>query len=739
MPIPRFNSWTYFAELDRAEEAARRREAQRVEHELARYTLASAWDAAQLLSLQRPLNSEPLPHERNEDMASRKKQKVTDAEALRREFDERRANEAGYSLRDEVNAAYAATYMMRPNRRLYEAELRRRDAEYSLAIVMNKLIDKLRKWEYVPSPWVEALERHLPDAPLNFRLADTLTQLERFRGILNLEGTYPTQEDWQCIGTASGKHAYFWFNWRNDATNWSHYDIAVRTVTQHITAYSHPIGRELRETFGGRFDNTVLYSSAFSEFADCVAKAMLAFGLCPECAMRGKEHGEDTPAHTVCANCQTVGDNFCELCDDVGHEYRTEAPHGFEYVTCRNCRSCSTCAGCDEHVNNACRTCERCPGCCECLECSDCGARLDEYCTRCGGESPDVLPSGHHRCSGCCLCSRAPPLGRRELPLQKYLAPHVNRKTKLKRLMGAEIEIAKTGREVLQVKQAFDKWGTSIVSDGSLPSTGSEVVTQPAGGDNWVDMITEICDGLKVAKAEVSRQCGLHIHVDATDMNIWDMRRLIKLYGACEDALYSVIHPKRGARPVDDSGNYSIKCGEEYLAMISQTGKWSKSTALKAQYADTTQALESNPYLMDSKGRKVNKGTKQYDSLVLREVKRKTQGKYHHTRYKGLNLHSYWLRGTVEFRHHHGTVDAEKILNWSTICGSIVEWAHAHSDAELKTLIGDPPKVLTGDASFTVLSKVIEGSGRPGLLDWMQARRTLFATMSWRGENHGEV
>ncbi|MDO5509556.1 MAG: amidoligase family protein, partial [Weeksellaceae bacterium] len=43
------------------------------------------------------------------------------------------------------------------------------------------------------------------------------------------------------------------------------------------------------------------------------------------------------------------------------------------------------------------------------------------------------------------------------------------------------------------------------------------------------------------------------------------------------------------------------------------------------------------------------------------------------TRYLKLNLSSYQRHGTVEFRHHSGTVNYTKIKNWILICARLVE------------------------------------------------------------------
>ena len=64
----------------------------------------------------------------------------------------------------------------------------------------------------------------------------------------------------------------------------------------------------------------------------------------------------------------------------------------------------------------------------------------------------------------------------------------------------------------------------------------------------------------------------------------------------------------------------------------------------------------------------------------------KIPGGYHGprsaVRYKGLNLHSYYHRGTLEFRHHQGTVDPMDLFMWPLVCGWFVEIVSRASDRE---------------------------------------------------------
>jgi hypothetical protein len=50
--------------------------------------------------------------------------------------------------------------------------------------------------------------------------------------------------------------------------------------------------------------------------------------------------------------------------------------------------------------------------------------------------------------------------------------------------------------------------------------------------------------------------------------------------------------------------------------------------------------------------------------------------KLHPTRYHGLNLHSYWYRGTIEFRYYPSAIDQpEELMQWIIFTQFLVEWA----------------------------------------------------------------
>lgn len=243
-------------------------------------------------------------------------------------------------------------------------------------------------------------------------------------------------------------------------------------------------------------------------------------------------------------------------------------------------------------------------------------------------------------------------------------------------MMGTELETANALKYSRSLAAAVEKWRCNIVTDGSIGPRGMELVTAPAGGSNWVEMISDLGVGFKDSKAVTSDRCGQHVHVDARDVDVYAMRRIIKLYAYTEQCFFDALPASRY------NGQYSKVCGPEYLGWLDNAGKRLNKRWLAAQQYGVS-SLESGYYGKDKK-----EAVKQFDALV----KRNTAQKYNSTRYKALNLHSYWHRGTIEFRHAHGTNNPEQIINWGIVCGSLIDWCVREGDLQLNKLLELQPR-----------------------------------------------
>lgn len=236
-----------------------------------------------------------------------------------------------------------------------------------------------------------------------------------------------------------------------------------------------------------------------------------------------------------------------------------------------------------------------------------------------------------------------------------------HRRNPSKRFISAEIEVGQY-QDASRINAVTRRRAHAVVRDNSHVgdySVAFEVCTAPATGDLFVEHIEELCEAFVDGGARTNPACGLHIHVDARDFGYWDIQRLVRVYAAIEPALFAMVSPDRATNP------YCLPCGRGYLQGFANKGP--KEAFAKSCYGIQTKDL---------------RGQRDY--------------KYHQCRYRALNLHSWFYRGTIESRHRHGTVAAEDIWMWGVLWASILDWANRSSDRVLKAMSSDPREVLLG-------------------------------------------
>lgn len=401
--------------------------------------------------------------------------------------------------------------------------------------------------------------------------------------------------------------------------------------------------------------------------------------LCAICEAPNR-HAELPCTHFTCAECDRHAADACSTCtDEVGESVCT---------SCCVCRECGVC----QNGHRARRPCETCQGvgeCCSCPDCEvdDCGSAARPCCDRC---------SDHCDCASYCI-----PL--KERPMFHYKADRKD-KAKLRRLIGAEIEVAgmRPGADKRPIRETLARWTASVVRDGSIGRGGVEIVTSPAAGANWTGMIFDIGAGLKTANAFTSERCGQHIHVDARDLKGQELAKLIQLYAQVEDALFAALPDTRR------SSQYCIPCGPKYLGWLKDhKGRFSPHALAVKLYSIYSRVKPGT----DPKERH-----KQEKALVAQHKKAKYDG----VRYNALNLHSYWHRGTIEFRHAHGTNRPEQIRNWGIVCASIVEAAATFTHAQM-----DFAAMQGGRGALLYI--IDQASGDAQAAEWLQSRWEKFA------------
>lgn len=341
------------------------------------------------------------------------------------------------------------------------------------------------------------------------------------------------------------------------------------------------------------------------------------------------------------------------------------------------CGYCEACCdhhdcSCGEHTSNWCDTCDTCHSCCSCRECYECGGRIG-----CDDEQEEI--EGHTYC-GSCADSVCP---------KNAGSPWRDGK---KRLAGVEWEYNDPGKSPLA--NWAREWHGGIHSDGSC---GWEAVTPPIAGKHVRSCLSALGRALAQSRTEIDEDCGLHVHVDAADLRWADMFRLLKVYAHVEPLLYLLAGQHRV------KNQYCAPCGEKYReALVSRDRKG--SVLAVAHNGELNQILA-----IDAAKR------------VQRRPVKKSDG-----RYKGLNI-APWLAGktqrreerasfydyrgayrskckfrhhatksdtTVEFRLHRNTSDAERVIGWTELCVSIVDWVASHNDTDADNLPKSPLRAL---------------------------------------------
>lgn len=172
-----------------------------------------------------------------------------------------------------------------------------------------------------------------------------------------------------------------------------------------------------------------------------------------------------------------------------------------------------------------------------------------------------------------------------------------------------------------------------------------EFVTPPLQYKD-IELLQEIVRELKRVGAITNASCGIHIHVDGANHNPQSLRRLVNFITARQDLIYEALEiGHRGSR-------WCKKLSPEILNSMKLKKDLSNNEAEEIWYSP------------------VNDG---YDRGISHEH-------YNPTRYHGVNLHSYFSKGTVEFRLFNSTLHAGKIKAYIQFCLAMSAWAIESND-----------------------------------------------------------
>lgn len=388
---------------------------------------------------------------------------------------------------------------------------------------------------------------------------------------------------------------------------------------------------------------------------------------------------------TYCAHCKTA-----TVMNNQASRQIVKRQEGLLCDSCKRCVSCCDCPQCDrckkrQQAQFLCAACKKCvKNCCHCRQCRNCKkTSTDDHCEHC------------RNCNSCCGCGdqgRVPYYtmwNRKPKFHTSTLRQHEHNPTS--RYISAEIEVAGikgVGRPIYQIAK---KWEAAVVYDGSLPERGFEICTAPAGGDLYVNQVREYCDEIRKQAGFINAQCGLHVHVDARDLDYYHIRRLVRIYASIEPALFGMVPPER------QESRFCYPCGQRYLASIEEG---------RLPYDKVKNDVITSIY--NTKG----------STQDLRH------SKYNQARYNALNLHAWFYYGTVESRMFNGTIDSDEIINWGVLWAKILDYTKEHTDEE----VYDKMK----DNTVACLMKIVDGDKK--MTDFVMARLTRFGPAELKEE-----
>jgi len=222
-----------------------------------------------------------------------------------------------------------------------------------------------------------------------------------------------------------------------------------------------------------------------------------------------------------------------------------------------------------------------------------------------------------------------------------------------KRAVSCEIECYYPDRETQERVSDELPEEIGIAEDGSLGGGGKEFQTPKLSGAKGMRLLKKLCDKLVKNDYRVNKTCGVHIHLDTSDiMGKHDqIQKLILFYLAFEPVLYSFLPYSRR------KNGYCLPLAQFYQEN-------------EIVNANSVEELEKIWYREQSR-----------EHIEQRKKNRQDQ-----TRYAGVNLHSLLSNGHIELRHHSGTMDYLKIKSWIDLYCAILDLVASKESVEIGRL-----------------------------------------------------
>lgn len=169
-----------------------------------------------------------------------------------------------------------------------------------------------------------------------------------------------------------------------------------------------------------------------------------------------------------------------------------------------------------------------------------------------------------------------------------------------------------------------------IVHDGSVGTHrthGGELVSPILKGAEGLETLRKVVRVLAAVGVTADRTCGLHVHVGARDLKPAEIMSVVQRYAKHESTM------------------------DAHMPESRRRSNCTLVRSLDSRLPDETSLSTVQP-------------VSTVDALVRF---------FRWERYLKVNVQSYARQGTIEFRHHSGSVNASKIVNWVLFCTNFVD------------------------------------------------------------------
>ncbi len=297
--------------------------------------------------------------------------------------------------------------------------------------------------------------------------------------------------------------------------------------------------------------------------------------------------------------------------------------------------------------------CNRCKTCCGCV---------CQICPMCKVVYTRSRLCGHNNCKCPCNCKRTGGANRYASSLQ--LKTLNNYKTIIgpPTYVGVEMEFSRiVSSDQLRRYGTWTRDGSVRTDDGDA---GYEFVSTPLYGDELAKGLSSVVNTIQSPNYRINDACGLHVHVDLRGFTPQEVLRIYVMYTRLESDFYALCQPHRleseYARPLTIGPNPSIK--------PMQLEPWMPKNEALGHLLKLSYNIEIDTW---------PKNTRSIAALGLRQLQNYKSNRRNggdggaieeNSRYAGLNIHSYFYRGSVEFRMKEMTKDVDDVFGWVLMC-----------------------------------------------------------------------